>query len=154
MLLSTTIFTAFATLTSARPTTLSERAGGPAIKPIPDTCTLSNPYGQTAAAPSDFIPAPSTKSVELYAAYYPSPSSNTTQMAQQCLQQCYGYGTSTECKGAYWAEHVVVPSGYYGGEGGQLETACVFYTRPLTVADFQEASEGQGTSAYARNIAC
>ncbi|KAK7183104.1 hypothetical protein DPSP01_005952 [Paraphaeosphaeria sporulosa] len=154
MLLSTILFNAFATLTSALPTTLSERAGGPSTKPIPDTCKLSDPHEQTASAPSDFIPAPSVKSVELYAAYYPSPSSNTTQMAQQCLEQCYGYGTSIECKGAFWAENMVVPPGYYGSPGGQLETACVFYTRALTEADFEEAPEGQGTGAYARNIAC
>jgi hypothetical protein len=154
MLLSTTIFAAFATLTSALPTTLSERAGGPSIKPIPASCKLTNPYAKTASAPSDFMPAASAKSVQLYAAYYPSPSSNTTQMAQQCLEQCYGYGTSTECKGAFWAENVPVPAGYYGSPGGQLETACVFYTRALTAVDLEKAPAGQGTSAYARNIAC
>lgn len=158
MLLSTTLFTAFATLTSALPTTtLVDRAGGPAVKPIPDTCTLSDPHTQSttpSSDPSAFLPAASVKSVELYAAYYPSPSSNKTQLAQQCLEQCYGYGTSTECKGAFWAENVPVPAGYYGSAGGQLETACVFYTRALTGGDFEAAPEGQGTSAYARNIAC
>ena len=76
-------------------------------------------------------------------------------MAQQCLQQCYGYGTSTECLGAFWAENIVVPPSHsYGGAGGQLETACIFYTRALTEGDFEKAPEGQGTSAYTRNIAC
>ncbi|KAJ4292048.1 hypothetical protein N0V90_009947 [Kalmusia sp. IMI 367209] len=154
MLVSTTLFTAFAALTSALPTTLTQRAGGPAVKPIPDTCTLNNPYEQSTSAPTDFLPAASAKSIELYAAYYPSPTTNTTQLQQQCLEQCYGFGTSTECKGAFWAENVPVPAGYYGSPGGQLETACVFYTRALVETDLVAAPQGQGTSAYARNIAC
>ncbi|KAF1965483.1 hypothetical protein BU23DRAFT_561032 [Bimuria novae-zelandiae CBS 107.79] len=154
MLLSTAVFAAFATLTSALPTSLKARAGGPAIKPIPASCTVADPFAQTTSAPSNFLPAPSAKSVELYAAYYPSFTTNTTKMAEQCLQQCYSYGNSTECKGAFWAENVAVPKGYYGSPGGQLETACVMYTRPLTEADFEAAPKGQGTSATARNIAC
>jgi hypothetical protein len=75
-------------------------------------------------------------------------------MSQQCLEQCYGYGTSTECHSAYWAENIPVPAGYYGSPGGQLETACIFYTRALTAADLEAAPEGQGTSSFARNIAC
>lgn len=153
---TTTLLTTFATLTSALPATLTRRAGGPAIKPIPSTCTLSDPYPQSTStsAPPSFLPAAAAKSVELYAMYYPSPSTNTTQMAEQCLQQCYGYGTSTECHAAFWAENVAVPAGYYGSPGGNLETACIFYTRALTEADLEVAPEGQGTEAYARNIAC
>lgn len=154
MLLSTTLFAALATLTSALPSSLTKRAGGPAVKPIPSTCKVSSAYEQSSSAPSDFLPAASAKSAELYAAYYPSFTTNTTQMSQQCLEQCYGFGTSTECKGSFWAENVPVPAGYYGSAGGQLETACVFYTRALTEDDMEAAPKGQGTSASARNIAC
>lgn len=75
-------------------------------------------------------------------------------MAEQCLQQCYGYGNHVECKTAYWAENVVVPKGYYGSEGGYLATACLMFDRVLGVQDFVAAPEGQGTGAFAASIQC
>ncbi|USP74665.1 uncharacterized protein yc1106_01939 [Curvularia clavata] len=134
----------------ALPTSNLPRAGGPAIVPIPSTCTVTQPV---AATPS-FLPAPATTAATLYSAYYPSFSSNKTQMAQQCLQQCYGYGTHTECKTAYWAENVVIPKGYYGTEGGGLATACLMFDRELGQEDFVLAPEGQGTGAWAGVIEC
>jgi len=143
----------FAALTVAAPASnLVQRAGGPVAKPIPDTCTVDDPYESSTSAPSAFIPAASSSEIQLYAMYYPPYTSNSTQMAQQCLEQCYGYGDSTECKGAYWANQVLVPEGYYGS--GTLETACVFYTRALAADDLVAAPEGQGTDAKARNIVC
>jgi hypothetical protein len=75
-------------------------------------------------------------------------------MAQQCLEQCYGYGYHIECKTAFWAENLVVPAGYYGTPGGQLSTGCLFFGRELTSSDFVTAPVGQATDAFARNIAC
>ena len=75
-------------------------------------------------------------------------------MAEQCLEQCYGYGYHVECKTAYWAENVVMPAGYYGSSGGQLETACLMFNRTLVEDDFVVAPEGQATDAFAGNIQC
>ena len=75
-------------------------------------------------------------------------------MAEQCLQQCYGYGNHVECKTAFWAENVVVPAGYYGTPGGQLSTGCIMFSRALESSDFVAAPEGQATDAFAGNIAC
>lgn len=147
----------FCSLVIALPTTnnILTRAGGPAIVPIPSTCTVTNPMPADSSDSGVFYqPTVATNPDILYYAYYPSFSTNKTAMAEQCLQQCYGYGYHTECKTAFWAENLVVPAGYYGTPGGQLETGCIFFTRALTVADFTEAPEGQATSAFAGTIAC
>lgn len=146
---TTTLLTAFAALAAAAPTSnVVARAGGPAIKPIPSTCSITNPEGSA----TNFLPGPGAEAVQLYGAYYPSFSTNKTLMSEQCLQQCYGYGDSTQCKAAFWAENVFVPAGNPGA--GQLETACLMYTRFLTTADFKPAPAGQATDAYTRNLAC
>lgn len=159
-----TIFTAAATaafcsLASALPTSnLTPRAGGPAIVPIPSTCTITPLAPPTSSNNNNnnqsFLPAPATADASLYSAYYPSFSSNKTQMAQQCLQQCYGYGDHIECRTAFWAENVVVPPGYYGTEGGYLATACLMFDRVLSEGDFVGAPEGQGTGAFAATVEC
>ncbi|KAF1960837.1 hypothetical protein CC80DRAFT_265616 [Byssothecium circinans] len=153
MLTIAPLLTLFTALTAALPTShLTPRAGGPAILPIPSTCTVSNPRSAT---PATFLPSAELQSTALlYSAYYPSPTSNKTQLAEQCLQQCYGYGNHVECKAAFWAENVVVPPGYYGSPGGQLMTACLMYSRAVTEADFTQAPKGEGTDAYTRNLAC
>jgi hypothetical protein len=144
MIASTTVlFASLVVLTAATP--IVPRAGGPAIKPIPSTCTITNPNPTGTA----FIP---TNEQPLYSAYYPSPSTNETQMAEQCLQQCYGYGDSTQCHAAFWAENVEVPQGSYGA--GSLSTACLLFSRSLAESDFKAAPAGQATHAYARNLAC
>jgi hypothetical protein len=155
MFTSTIFLTAFAALSTALPASidLTERAGGPASKPIPASCKITYPQ-TTIDSSNGFFTAESTKPALLYSAYYPSPSTNTTAMAQQCLQQCYGYGDSTQCKAAYWAENVEVPKGYYGSPGGTYNTACLFYTRALTYADFVVAPQGKGTTPFAANIQC
>ncbi|PSN68771.1 hypothetical protein BS50DRAFT_324017 [Corynespora cassiicola Philippines] len=155
MLISTFILTAVITAVAALPTAtdLTPRAGGPTAKPIPPTCSVTNPL-PLASADKSYIPGDSVKDVQLYSAYYPSPSPNKTALAQQCLEQCYGYGDSTQCKSAFWAENVPTPPGYYGTPGGQLLTACLMYTRPLEGGDFAVAPGGQATDAFAGNIAC
>lgn len=123
--------------------------------PIPSTCAVTNPLPNTSSnSNTSYIPAPSTNNDILYNAYYSSFSTNATEMATQCLQQCYGYGTHTECKTAFWAENMLVPKGYYGGEGGYLATGCVMFERELGAGDFEVAPEGQGKSAFAGTIKC
>lgn len=143
---TTTLFTAIIALTAASP--LTPRAGGPAIKPIPSTCTITNPNPTGTA----FVPALPGGEQPLYSAYYPSFSTNTTLMSEQCLQQCYGYGDSTQCHAAFWAENVEVPEGFRGA--GSFLTACVLFSRPLTASDFQTAPAGQAPNAFARDLAC
>jgi hypothetical protein len=152
MLASTSLFTVFTALAVALPTSNHVvRAGGPAITPIPENCVISDPKYTTT---EPFLPTSASTDALLYSAYYPSNSDNTTQMSEQCLQQCYGYGSHVECKAAYWAENVKTPAGYYGTPGGELMTACLLYTRTMLFADFETAPEGQGTGAYTRNLAC
>lgn len=140
---------AIVTIASALPADILPRAGGPAIVPIPSTCTVTNPLPA-----ASYQPAPLTADDVLYNAYYPSFSTNKTAMAEQCLQQCYGYGNHVECKTAFWAENIVVPAGYYGTPGGQLSTGCVLFSRTLESGDFVAAPEGQATDAFAGSIAC
>ncbi|KAI8938363.1 hypothetical protein NX059_004258 [Plenodomus lindquistii] len=149
-----TLGTALVSVGSALPTanTILARAGGPAIVPLPANCTVTSPLPITPG--TSYIPAPATNSEILYNAYYPSFTANRTLMAEQCLQQCYGYGYHVECKTAYWAENVPTPAGYYGTPGGDLSTACVLFTRALTAIDFVVAPMGQATDAFAGNIAC
>jgi hypothetical protein len=152
---STTLFAAFATVAMAMPTSnnVQARAGGPIAKPIPSSCTVTYPI-PTLDPSQGYIPAPSTNDALFYGAYYPSPSTDKTALAEQCLQQCYGYGDSTECKTAYWAENVEVPKGYYGSPGGTYNTACLFYNRTLTKADLVKAPEGKGTTPFVADLAC
>ncbi|KAF2242877.1 hypothetical protein BU26DRAFT_120422 [Trematosphaeria pertusa] len=152
MLTSTiTILTTLTALAAALPSpNLAARAGGPAIVPIPSTCTVTNPLPTGSA----FLPTDSAKNSLLYNAYYPAFSSNKTEMAEQCLQQCYGYGNHTECKAAFWAQNVKTPAGYYGTPGGDPMTACIMFDRAVTPEDFVAAPEGEGTDAYTRNLAC
>lgn len=149
---TTLIATVLGALSSAMPTSsILERAGGPAIVPIPSTCTVTNPLP---SGPAAYQPSAGARSDLLYSAYYPSFSTNKTAMAEQCLQQCYGYGYHVECKTAYWAENIIVPAGYYGSPGGQLSTGCLFFSRVLTATDFVAAPAGQATDAFAGNLAC
>jgi hypothetical protein len=151
-LLSTAAFVALVGALPAVDRNILPRAGGPAIVPIPDSCTVTDPLPTSQSV--SYMPAPSTADALLYNAYYSSFSTNKTAMAQQCLEQCYGYGEHIECKTAFWAENMVVPEGYYGSPGGQLSTGCLFFTRTLTSDDFVAAPEGQATDAFAGNIAC
>jgi hypothetical protein len=150
------LFTAVIAATAAALPTASSnivaRAGGPAAVPIPSTCVVTNPLPTSDAA--TYQPAPSTDSSRLYYAYYGSFSDNKTAMAEQCLQQCYGYGGPIKCKATFWAENLVIPAGYYGTPGGGLSTGCIMFQRPLESGDFVPAPAGQATDAFAGNIAC
>lgn len=151
-LLSVAVFSSVSNALPASTPAIAPRAGGPAITPIPSSCTVTNPLPSSNSA--SYEPAPSTEDAILYTAYYSLPSTNKTALAQQCLEQCYGYGYHVECKTAFWAENLVVPEGYYGTPGGQLSTGCLFFERALTSDDFVPAPEGQAINAFAGSIAC
>jgi hypothetical protein len=141
-------------ITAAPTSDLNSRAGGPIGKEIPASCDVTHPIPSLSEA-NGYLPKGEALEALLYPAYYPSPSTDKAQMSKFCLEQCYGYGSSTECKSAYWAENVEVPEGYREGvpEGTYL-TACLFFTRPLSPDDFIDAPEGEGTTAFAANIEC
>ncbi|KAF2264048.1 hypothetical protein CC78DRAFT_253526 [Lojkania enalia] len=153
MLASIVVSAALAGLAAAMPTApFAERAGGPAIVPVPPSCTVTHPLPSTTSSDQTYKPCSSTDDVSLYSAYYPSFSTNTTFMAEQCLQQCYGYGDHTECKAAYWAENLVIPEGYRGAGG--IATGCLFYTRELHESDFVVAPANRATTPFAANLKC
>ncbi|KAF2623619.1 hypothetical protein BU25DRAFT_414086 [Macroventuria anomochaeta] len=130
-------------------------AGGPSAVPIPSNCTVTNltlTLGQMRN--ESYLPTADAKNDILYSTYYPSPSTNITTMSLQCLQQCHGYGDGSQCKTAFWAEKMPVPEGYCGSSGGQLETACLFFTRVLEDQDFMLAPEGQAPEAFAWSLQC
>ncbi|KAF2999893.1 hypothetical protein E8E13_008405 [Curvularia kusanoi] len=130
-------------------------AGGPAIVPIPSNCTIKNLAPTTTQMNNEsYIPTPDANNDLLYSAYYPAPTTNATHMSLQCLQQCHGYGDGSQCKTAFWAEKMSVPKGYYGSPGGQLETACLFFTRELQDEDFTAGPAGQALNAFAWSIQC
>jgi len=130
-------------------------AGGPAIVPIPSNCTVTNLAPTTGQMRNEsYIPTLDASNDILYSAYYPSPTTNATQMSLQCLQQCHGYGDGSQCKTAFWADKMPVPKGYYGSPGGQLENACLFFARTLTDEDFTAAPEGQASNAFAWGLEC
>ncbi|KAF2113371.1 hypothetical protein BDV96DRAFT_496312 [Lophiotrema nucula] len=155
MIASTFLLTAFAAFATAIPTSnvLSPRAGGPAAKPIPTTCTVSSPAYPTDTADATYQPADSTKDALVYYAYY-SLDTDKTQLQKQCLEQCYGLGVTPPCVAAYWADNLVVPAGYYGGAGGNLATGCLMYNRTLETTDFVKATDGHATDAYVGDIKC
>lgn len=150
------MFLALGPVISTAPTfsTLSARAGGPIGKEIPASCDVTHPIPSLSEV-KGYLPTDSALEALLYPAYYPSPSTDKAQMSKFCLEQCYGYGNSTECQAAYWAENVEVPEGYREGipEGTYL-TACLLFTRPLLPNDFIDAPAGEGTTAFAANIKC
>ena len=146
---------ALSATTSALPASKSNiiaRAGAPVIDTIPSTCTITYPLPSAPA--TSYQPGPSAQADLLYSQYYSLPGTENSKLAQQCLEQCYGYGTHVECKSAFWANNVVIPAGYYGTPGGDLSTGCLMFKRALTSEDFVVAPAGQATDAFAGNIAC
>lgn len=143
MALTTILLSTLAALASAFP--LRKRAGGPAIVSIPTDCPQTNPL----PAGNGLMPTPAT----LYQAYY-TDSRPAAEVAQQCFDQCYGYGNPGSCKAAVLAYNVPTPAGYYGTAGGVLETSCMLFADYLQESDFAAAPGGQYTSENATNIYC
>ena len=136
---------------------LVERAGGPIPKPIPPTCTVTNPLpganGGTANV-NGLMPNPNfVKANLLYQAYFENGGSPREQ-AKECSEQCYGYGNPGECKSSFVAFKVPVPKGYFGSTGGQLEIGCLLFSEYLHPNDFVKAKEGEYVKATAADISC
>lgn len=146
----------FPLLATASPL-VAERAGGPVAKPIPSTCTVINPLPHAACGTANvdgYKPNPTFVNLSLlYSSYFESFLPVETQ-AQQCRQQCYGYGASGDCVSSFVAYNVPVPVGYMGSEGGQLETACLLFSDYLTPVQFIQGAEGQYVNGTAASIYC
>ena len=56
---------------------------------------------------------------------------------------------------ALLAQQVPTPKGYYGGAGGDLMTACLFFNRTVGAeGDWVKAPEGQYLRERVANIEC
>lgn len=139
-------------------TPIKIRAGGPTLKPIPPTCTITNPLPHSNCSTTTIVkslkPASNfTAAHTLYSAYFDLPSP-TDELWEQCSQQCYGYGDEGECNSVVLAHEVPVPEGYYGGDAGKLMIACLLFDEFLTASEFEEAVEGQWVDVRAGNLRC
>ncbi|CAK4030912.1 Hypothetical predicted protein [Lecanosticta acicola] len=143
MTITLILFTALAALASASP--LTKRAGGPAIVPIPSDCPTTNPL----PASTGYMPTPDTVYQEFYTSSRPA-----SEVAQECFDQCYGFGAPGTCKAAVLAYNVPTPEGYYGTAGGVLEISCMMFEDYLDETSFAEAPAGQYTNETAANIYC
>ena len=133
---------------------IEKRAGGPAIVPIPSNCTIINPLPHAACGTANvngWMPA-SNESL-LYSAYFDG-FLNQSEQAEQCLEQCYGYGNPGQCKSAFVGYQIPTPPGYFGTNGGDLETACLLYSTYSDPTNFTVAPAGQYLNATAGNIYC
>jgi hypothetical protein len=161
MHLTTLLASCFFLLTThAKPIAIRAGAGGPTPKPIPSTCTLTNPLPISssnctiATTVNGYKPTSNFTSVHtLYASYFDLPTP-TSELWEQCSQQCYGYGEEGECKSAVLAHDVPTPKGYYGGAGGELMIGCLMFDEYLTSDDFEEAVEGQWSDVRAASLEC
>jgi hypothetical protein len=155
----TTLIASFALplLAVASPIGLDRRAGGPAITPIPASCTIMNPlphasqyYGNGTV--SGWVPSSDALSHQIYSWYLSQPDYMTINNRwSNCIEQCNGL---SGCASAFMAYNAPLPKGYYGLPGGQLEVGCLFFNRTLTPLDFVTAKAGQYVNATAGNIYC
>jgi hypothetical protein len=89
--------------------TMVERAGGPAAKPIPSSCSITS-AGPVGSAAAFSLTSGFQKANQVYQYYLSEPSAsdaqdfNETAKVQQCLEQCYGIGTG--CTSILWAHNV------------------------------------------------
>lgn len=93
-------------------------------------------------------------------AYYLQPDSflvtNSTaaQLFQKCLETCYGYGNTGDCKSVYQAYNYPAPP-MFGGAGGDPTTACIMFNRTMTITDFEVVDEeGKWTASRAGVVSC
>jgi len=160
-----TLSTLLVALTHASPIIYPRAgAGGPIVKPIPQTCTVSTPLVHNADTTNcsnnittntaDYKPTTAFASAHsLYEAYFDLPKA-TEELWTQCSQQCYGYGDEGDCRSAVFAQAVPVPEGYFGAEGGELVSACLLFDEYLAADDLEKAVEGQWIDERAGNIYC
>lgn len=117
------------------------------MNPLPHAaCGTANVNG--------YMPASNFSSANLiYSAYFES-SLNQSAQAEQCLQQCYGFGLPGTCKSALLGYNIPTPPGFFSTAGGQLETACLLYSATMDPNTFITAPSGQYVNETAGNIYC
>jgi len=144
---------------------ISKRAGGPSVTPIPSNCTISNPLLCTSAnscPPQSGSPVVPTAAalqppIEVYSYYLELDQPGTPdQLLQECLDQCYGFGSTGECLSVYHAYNYPAPP-LYGSPGGQLSIACIMFGQKVTTDDFEvvpEDEQANYTQVAVRTINC
>jgi hypothetical protein len=157
MRLPNILLTLFPLFSIATPIALTPRAaaGGPALKPLPPICHLTNPLPPSHSNyTTKFKPStPFSKVHNLYASYFDLPTS-TDELWTMCTQQCYGYGDEGECKSVLLARDVPVPEGYHGEEGGELRVACLIFDKEIGEGDFEEAVAGTWRDLRVGRVRC
>jgi hypothetical protein len=158
MNLNMLLLTLLPLLAFATPITVRASAGGPIPKPIPSTCTITNPLPHSnctnPTTTNNLKPSLNfTITHTLYAAYFdlPTPAS---ELWTQCSEQCYGYGYEGECKSAVLAYDVPTPKGYHGGAGGELVIACLLFDESIGVGDWEAAVEREWNDVRAGSLYC
>jgi len=171
-ILAVTLLATGASLVSAQP--VDKRAGGPAVVPIPDTCSLvsvspannaqpSSPYvrarsDDVATAATTFIPKAAFLSSNRVYAWFADPgtfSHNASLAYQICLEQCHGLGSGSDCQSVYFAQtYPAEPQ--FGGPGGWPSDACIMFKTPLTAEDLENVptKNSTATGAIGTNIFC
>jgi hypothetical protein len=158
-MLFSTIITAVALplLAAASPIELDRRAGGPAIVPLAENCTLINPLPHASQHPgnasiSGYQPSTLFTTSQIYSWYIPQPDFLSQEARwSNCIQQCNGY---SGCVSAFMAYNAPLPKGWLGLPGGELEVGCFMFNRTLTPLDFVAAKKGNYVNATAGNIYC
>jgi hypothetical protein len=158
-MLFSTIITAVALplLAAASPIELDRRAGGPAIVPLAENCTLINPLPHASQHPgnasiSGYQPSTLFTTSQIYSWYIPQPDFLSQEARwSNCIQQCNGY---SGCVSAFMAYNAPLPKEWLGLPGGELEVGCFMFNRTLTPLDFVAAEKGNYVNATAGNIYC
>lgn len=144
LLLTGIVILPLTTLANPLPTVV---AGGPAIIPIPSSCTIYNPLRYL----DGYMPSPDFKDANLaYNAYFDT-EREPSAVALQCFQQCHGL---SGCKSAFYGTRIPTPEGYYDSPGGYLTNGCIMFTEYLAPRDFVPAPQGQYCNISAANIFC
>ena len=139
-------------LASPLPTiSFHRRAGGPIGAPVPAQC--ATPEIKPALGGESFKPTSDfTTSSQIYSYYVPSDDQATDDQAgfRQCLDSCYGFGSTGECKSILWAHDVTYTVRGSTGKG----TACVFFSAKHLPSTLEGTADGSYADAHAVNIDC
>ncbi|KAF1987428.1 hypothetical protein K402DRAFT_330726 [Aulographum hederae CBS 113979] len=145
---------------SPRSSHLYHRAGAPTPKPLGPYCKTVNPLPDPAISRTmtSFKPSDTLLNSTLYAYYLASSTAETkdsTTLMQQCVETCYGYGETGDCKSVYLGYEVPAQGRGIPPTGGDPSIACLMWAGQVQLDDFVSSPEGQGwTMGAAGDILC
>ena len=145
MYYSAILLSSVTALAAAVPTKVVEaRAGGPAITPLPPTCTAVNVLPSPTA---NMVPLPGLADFVAWKPNFPESESDeqTRQLAEDCVLQCHSIGISPPCVAAYFRHDAT-----HGASGN----TCIGYNRLLQASDFAMITDVVFENVTATNILC